>query len=268
MGSNRTSILHFRSNPSLQRVLVTEPGFICSLLEEERPIPGDAESLRVLVVEDSGPTRNLLVRALQSDRMTVETASRLSTGLREAMAGRYDVVVLDLMLPDGDGLDLCRRLRAERVLTPVLCLTARAEVGDRVRGLDAGADDYLQKPFALAELRARVRALGRRQGLTPPACVEAGSVRMDFTARRLERLGREVPLTAREWEVLEALVSRQGRVVARADLLDRVWRGNGRPASDSLDVILSRLRRKIGGEGSGCSVRTIRGEGFVFEITP
>jgi two-component system, OmpR family, response regulator len=200
--------------------------------------------------------------------MTVETATRLSTGMRQAMAARHDVIVLDLMLPDGDGLDLCRSLRAEGVLTPVLCLTARGGVADRVRGLDAGADDYMKKPFALAELRARIRALARRQGLSPPRRVEAGVVRMDFTARRLERRGMEIPLTAREWAVLEFLVSKQGRVVARSDLLDSVWHGSGRPESESLDVILSRLRRKLGGDGEGCSIRTVRGEGFVFEASP
>jgi two-component system, OmpR family, response regulator len=200
--------------------------------------------------------------------MTVETATRLSTGLRQAMAARHDVIVLDLMLADGDGLDLCRVLRAEGVLTPVLCLTARGDVADRVRGLDAGADDYMKKPFALAELRARIRALARRQGLSPPRRVEAGVVRMDFTARRLERCGREIPLTAREWAVLEVLVSKQGRVVGRSDLLDSVWHGSGRPESESLDVILSRLRRKLGGDGEGCSIRTVRGEGFVFEASP
>jgi DNA-binding response OmpR family regulator len=224
--------------------------------------------VNVLVIEDSGPTRSLLARALESDRMTVEVAARFSTGLRQAMAARHDVIVLDLMLPDGDGLDLCRLLRAEGVLTPVLCLTARGDVADRVQGLDAGADDYMKKPFALAELRARIRALARRQGLSPPKRIEAGVVRVDFTARRLERGGREIPVTAREWAVLEALAAKRGRVVGRADLLDSIWHGRGRPASDSLDVILSRLRRKLGSDAEGCSIRTIRGEGFVFEISP
>src|SRR3989441_3204146 len=187
--------------------------------------------MKVLVIEDSGPTRDLLVRALRSEQIAVETSSRLSTGLRQAMTGRHDVIVVDLMLPDGDGLDLCRRLRAEGVPTPVLCLTARGDVGDRVQGLDAGADDYMKKPFALAELRARVRALARRQGLAPPRRLEAGAVRMDFAARRLERRGREVPLTAREWAVLEALVAKRGRMVPRADLLDSIWHGSGRPES-------------------------------------
>ncbi len=141
-------------------------------------------------------------------------------------------------------------------------------MADRVQGLDAGADDYMKKPFALAELRARIRALARRQGLSPPKRVEAGVVRVDFTARRLERGGKEIPVTAREWAVLEALAAKRGRVVGRADLLDSIWHGRGRPASDSLDVILSRLRRKLGSDAGGCSIRTIRGEGFVFEISP
>ena len=125
----------------------------------------------------------------------------------------------------------------------------------------------MKKPFALAELRARIRALARRQGLTAPARVAAGALVMDFTARKLHRRGQEVPLTAREWAVLEALVAKQGRVVGRTDLLENVWHAAGRHESDSLDVILSRLRRKLGGDGEGCAIRTIRGEGFVFEVT-
>jgi len=224
--------------------------------------------VRVLVVEDNGPTRDLLVRALGSDQMTVETASRLSTGLKRAMANQHDVIVLDLMLPDGDGLELCRMIRTEGIQTPLLCLSARDDVADRVRGLDAGADDYLKKPFALAELRARIRALARRRGLSPPARIEAGSVRIDFTARRLQCGGRDVPLTAREWAVLESLAARKGRIVPRTELLDTIWRGAGRPESDSLDVILSRLRRKLGVGGDACVIRTLRGEGLVFETVP
>ncbi len=222
--------------------------------------------MRILVVEDSGPTRELLVRALEGDGVTVQTAARLSSALRSAASEEFDAIVLDLMLPDGDGLDLCRRLRAEGIATPILCLTARADVADRVRGLDAGADDYLRKPFALAELRARLRALARRRGQAPPARLAAGLVRIDFSARRLDRRGTEVPLTAREWAVLEALASRAGRVVSRLDLLEGVWHDTGRPASDSLDVIVSRLRRKLGPLEEGCAIRTVRGEGFVFEM--
>jgi DNA-binding response OmpR family regulator len=224
--------------------------------------------VRVLVIEDSAPTRDLLVRSLADAGMTVTTAARAATGLRSATTAEFDVIVLDLMLPDGDGLDVCRELRAGGIATPILCLTARAEVEDRVRGLEAGADDYLRKPFALAELQARIRALARRRGGSPAARVEAGLVLIDFTARRLSRGGREVPLTAREWAVLELLASRAGRLVTRADLLEHAWHDTTSAASDSLDVILSRLRRKLGRPEEGCGIRTVRGEGFVFETAP
>ena len=205
------------------------------------------------------------MRALEADGAVVTTAARLSSGLRHATTVEFDVIILDRMLPDGEGLDLCRRIRAEGIATPILCLTAMGEVGDRIEGLDAGADDYLRKPFALAELRARVRALGRRTGKAGPRLVEVGTVRIDFLGRRFERAGREVPLTAREWAVLQALVAKSGRVVGRRDLLEDIWHNARQSSSESLDVILSRLRRKLGRPEDGCAIRTVRGEGFVFE---
>src|SRR5262249_8740643 len=220
--------------------------------------------MKLLVIEDSGACRDLLVRALQSEQVDVESAARFSTGLRQALSMSHDVIVLDVMLPDGNGLDLSRRLRAEGVQTPVLCLTARGDVADRIVGLDAGADDYMRKPFALAELKARIRALARRHGLVPPSRLEIGGVRLDFTGRKFTRDGREVPLTAREWAVLEALAAKRGRVVPKAELLESVWHSAGRHESESLDVILSRLRRKLGCDGV-CAIRTVRGEGYLFE---
>lgn len=221
--------------------------------------------MRILIVEDHGPTRDLLVRTLEAGGAASVTAARISTGLQKVHESEFDVIILDLMLPDGDGLDFCRRIRAEGIGTPVLCLTARADVADRVQGLDAGADDYLRKPFALAELRARIRALGRRHGQAPIARITAGSTRIDFTGRKLERRGESIPLTAREWEVLEALVARSGRIVSRVDLLESIWHDAGPACSDSLDVILSRLRRKLGNPEDGCAIRTVRGAGLVFE---
>jgi DNA-binding response OmpR family regulator len=221
--------------------------------------------MRVLLVEDSAPTRDLLERSLGEAGIELVTAARLATGLRHALGEVFDVIVLDLMLPDGSGLDLCRALRSQGVTTPILCLTARAEVADRVEGLDAGADDYLRKPFALAELHARIRALARRHGQAPPARLEVGTLTIDFGARRMLRAGDEVMLTAREWAVLEVLAAQLGRVVNRADLLETVWHDGGPSSSDSLDVILSRLRRKLGGPEAGCIIRTLRGEGFVME---
>jgi DNA-binding response OmpR family regulator len=198
--------------------------------------------------------------------MIVSTAARLSSGLRQAMSEACDVIVLDIGLPDGDGLDLCRELRANGIRTPILCLTARADVAERVRGLDAGSDDYLRKPFALAELHARLRALARRGGQAPPRRIEARAIVIDFGARRFTRTGRETPLTAKEWAVLEILSARAGRLVTRDELLEGAWHDLSRAASESLDVILSRLRRKLGDEG--CTIRTVRGEGLVFEVTP
>src|SRR5882672_5318141 len=139
--------------------------------------------MRILVVEDSTPTRELLSRSLEAAGFEVTFASRVGTGRRHVEESSYDVIVLDIMLPDGSGLDLCREFRAHGVLTPILFLTARGDVEDRIAGLDAGGDDYLKKPFALAELQARLRALGRRQGLTPPARLESAGTVIDFTAR-------------------------------------------------------------------------------------
>jgi len=175
------------------------------------------------------------------------------------------VIVIDIMLPDGNGIDLCREIREWGIATPILFLSARGEVGDRVSGLDAGGDDYLRKPFALAELHARIRALGRRSGLVAPSQLQIGRNTIDFTARRLIHGEREVTLTAREWEVLELLAARIGRLVPRGEILEAAWRGAGPGSSESLDVIVSRLRRKLAGEDEPMRIRTIRGEGYVLE---
>ena len=221
--------------------------------------------MRVLVIEDSTPTRELLERSLSAAGFEVEFAARVATGRRLAEDTPFDVIVLDVMLPDGSGIDLCRDLRANGLLTPILFLTARGDVEDRIAGLDAGGDDYLKKPFALAELQARLRALGRRRGIAPPHRVETAALLIDFTARRLVRDGEEVPLTAREWGVLEMLASRSGRVVPRDELLETLWGERSASASESLDVIMSRLRRKLGENEGGCAVRTVRGAGYCFE---
>lgn len=224
--------------------------------------------MRVLVIEDSAPTRDLLVRSLEDAGMSVVTAARKATGLRQALTADHDVIVLDLMLPDGDGLDLCRELRQSGITTPILCLTARADVEDRVRGLDAGADDYLRKPFALAELQARLRALARRGGQGPTTLLEAAEWSIDFGARKLVHDGAEVPMTAREWGLLEILAARQGKVVSRLEILEIIWREANPSTSASLDVIVGRLRRKLGEDRGRFAIRTVRGEGYAFEKNP
>jgi len=169
------------------------------------------------------------------------------------------------MLPDGSGIDLCRDIRDKGIETPIMFLTARGDVADRIAGLDAGADDYMRKPFALAELQARLRALARRGGHDPPTLLKWSDGAVDFRARRLMISGREIPLTAREWKVLEILAERAGRIVSRDDLLEMAWGETGARASESLDVIMSRLRRKLGSRDGRDWIRTVRGEGYVMD---
>jgi len=221
-------------------------------------------AMRILVVEDSLETRDLLRRSLEESGHSVSLATDVASGMRAAEDGGFDLAIVDVMLPDGSGVELCRELRGRGVRVPILFLTARGEVEDRIAGLDAGGDDYLRKPFAIAELRARIRALARRRHLASPAQIRYAGVTLDFAARRLIRDERDVTLTAREWAVLDALVERVGEVVSRSDVIEAAWPKPGPGASESLDVIVSRLRRKLG-NGGGPRIRTVRGEGFVLE---
>jgi two-component system, OmpR family, response regulator len=221
--------------------------------------------MKILVVEDSRPTRELLKSSLEGARHTVAFASRYATGLKQAELDKFDVIVIDIMLPDGNGLDLCREIRELGITTPILFLSARGEVGDRIAGLDGGGDDYMRKPFSLAELHARIRALTRRPGLSARNALELGNGRADFAARRLTRDDQEIPLTAREWDVLELLAARIGRLVPRQEILELVWHDTTHASSESLDVIMSRLRRKLGPSGDREWIRTVRGEGYALE---
>jgi DNA-binding response OmpR family regulator len=215
--------------------------------------------MRLLVVDDDAELCDLLVRALERDGHSVAAASTAAEA-REAFRNEHiDVAVLDLALPDGSGIALCRELRAAQSEVPILMLTAHSEVDKRVRSLDAGADDFLGKPFAVAELRARVRALGRRRGVRASlACFKSADVRLEFSARRATRGGRNVDLTAREWAILEALAARPGRVVGRGDLLEECWGEATTAHAASLEVLIGRIRRKLGEP----VVRTLRGAGY------
>jgi DNA-binding response OmpR family regulator len=215
--------------------------------------------MRILVVDDDAAVQSAVARALRSDGHAVTTASDLAEA-RELVAGGVDMIVLDLRLPDGFGLDLCRELRRESCNAPILVLTALSQVARRVEGLDAGADDFLAKPFALAELRARVRALGRR-GATPRGLVvSVGDVVLDFAGRSAHRESKIVSLTAREWTILEVLARRSGRLVAHTDLLESVWGEVNEILADTVAVLIGRLRRKLGEQ----VIRTIRGEGYAL----
>lgn len=216
--------------------------------------------MRVLVVDDHEEVLELVERALVRDAHTVVTARSVNEARALFTAESVELVVLDLGLPDGSGEGFCRELRAGSRGPAILILTAENRVASRVRCLDAGADDYLSKPFAVAELRARVRALSRRTRGRAPKLLEKGDVRLDFSARRALRAEKEAPVTAREWAILELLAASQGRVVPRGELLEQVWQKSGEAESASLEVLIGRIRRKLGSE----LVRTVRGEGYAL----
>jgi two-component system, OmpR family, response regulator len=217
--------------------------------------------MHLLIVDDHPELLDLVQRALQRDDHLVHTAATLA-GARAAIAARTpDLLILDLALPDGTGIALCRALRREGATFPILLLTAHGEVPQRVAGLDAGADDFLAKPFAMAELRARVRALSRRGPVERASVLRLGEVELDFGGRRAALAGKEVPLTAREWSLIELFAARIGRLITRGDVLEAVWGETSESASASLDVLIARLRRKL----ALGTLRTVRGAGYVLE---
>jgi len=220
--------------------------------------------MRVLVVDDDVDVRELLLSALARDGhivIAVGTAEAAKKAIYDERGA--DVVVLDLALPDSTGIELCRSLRSAGCTTPILMLTAHSEVALRIESLDAGMDDFLGKPFAVAELCARVRALARRRstGFALP-CLERGEVELDFAARRALRQTKEVALTPREWALLESLALRRGRVVARDELLFEVWGEASDAVSASLDVLIARIRRKLAAD----VIRTLRNQGYALEM--
>ncbi|MCY2931154.1 MAG: response regulator transcription factor [Planctomycetota bacterium] len=224
--------------------------------------------MRVLLVEDYPPLQKSLAKGLREAGFAVDATGDGNEGLWYARNGQYDAIILDLMLPGLDGLSLLRRLRQEGRPTHVLILTAKDTVGDRVAGLDAGADDYLVKPFAFEELLARVRALVRRTYQQKAPLLEAGGLRIDTVARRVWRGEEEIVLTAREFALLEYLAVRAGQVVARTDIWEHLYEFDSEAASNVVDVYVGYLRRKIDREGEPSTIRTVRGAGYVLESRP
>ncbi|HEU5077448.1 MAG TPA: response regulator transcription factor [Polyangiaceae bacterium] len=216
--------------------------------------------MRILVVDDNEELQDLVGRSLASDGNQTVGATTVSQAWHELESNRVDLMVLDLGLPDGTGIALCRRLREARNTLPILVLTANRAVAAHVECLDAGADDYLGKPFAVAELRARVRALARRAQPSERELLVIGDCRLDFRARSAVVAGRQAPVTTREWAILELLMTRRGSIVTREELLQSAWGRVDASARTSLDVLISRIRRKL---GVGI-VRTVRGEGYVL----
>jgi two-component system OmpR family response regulator len=222
--------------------------------------------MRLLVVEDDVKLLRALERGLQREGYTVDAARTGDEAVAQASRHDYDAVVLDLMLPGRDGFSVCRALRDTSRWMPVLMLTARAEVSERIRGLDAGADDYLVKPFDFGELLARLRALIRRGPSEPAAVVSVGDLVIEPSTRVVTRAGRQVELTAREFDLLAFLARHPGRVVSRTQLLAHVWDDNHQEASNVVDVYVGYLRRKLEQPSGRPLIRTVRGVGFVLEF--
>jgi two-component system OmpR family response regulator len=218
--------------------------------------------MRVLVVEDDPKMGALLRRGLLEEGHATDVARAGDDALWMAQAVEYDAIVLDVMLPGLDGFEVCRRLRSDGVWSPVLMLTARDAVEDRVAGLDAGADDYLRKPFSFSELLARLRALARRGAAERPTVVEVGELRLDPAARRVWRDGAEITLSAKEFALLEAFMHRPDQVLSRNRLLEHAWDFAYEPRSNVVDVYVRYLREKIDRPFGRTNLETVRGTGY------
>jgi two-component system OmpR family response regulator len=218
--------------------------------------------MRLLIVEDDVKMAALVRRGLIEEGATVDVAQSGEDALWMAASTQYDAVVLDVMLPGIDGFETCRRLRGDGIWTPVLLLTARDAVEDRVAGLDGGADDYLTKPFSFAELSARLRALARRGQKERPAVLEVGGLRLDPASREAWRDGQTIDLSAKEFALLESFMRRPGEVLSRLDLLEHAWDFSYDNRSNVIDVYVRYLREKIDRPFGVKSIETVRGAGY------
>ena len=224
--------------------------------------------MRVLVVEDDQEAARLLARGLREEGGVVDVAHSGETGDEMASVNSYDAIVLDWLLPDRDGIAVCRSLRASGLHVPILLLTARDAVEDRVLGLNAGADDYLTKPFAFAELLARLHALLRRSELTRPVLLTVGDLTLDPLSHVVTRGGAPISLTPREYAILETLMRRAGEVVSRVHLGESVWENDLDSLTNLVDVHMSHLRRKVDRGGMPPLIHTVRGYGYRLGPAP
>jgi DNA-binding response OmpR family regulator len=221
--------------------------------------------MRLLIVEDDSVAAELLAKGFRENAYAVDVAPDGLAALQRALVYEYDLVVLDVLLPGIDGLEVCRRLRKRGVAVPVIMLTARWGVEERVAGLDAGADDYLPKPFHFSELLARVRALLRRGPVLGPTVQKVGDLSIDTRTRRVERNGKPIELTAKEYTLLAYMTRHQGQVVSRTDISEHVWDEHFDPTSNVIDVYVQRLRRKIDDGHAQRLIHTRRGAGYVLD---
>jgi DNA-binding response OmpR family regulator len=221
--------------------------------------------MRILVVEDEPRMANVIAKGLREQSYAVDVVEDGDAGLYQTSLNDYDLIVLDVLLPQRDGYEVCRELRARGDSTPILMLTARASVDDRITGFDAGADDYLTKPFSFRELVARVRALLRRESKLRPEVFEVSDLVVDSASHRVTRASKEVQLTAKEYALLEYLAHRQGELVSRTDIAAHVWDDSFDPFSNTIEVYMNRLRRKIDSAHPVKLLHTRRGEGYILE---
>jgi two-component system OmpR family response regulator len=230
----------------------------------------NTQMMRILVVEDEERLARLISRVLVEEGYAVETEANGRQALMRALADEYDLLIVDWMLPELSGVQLVKRLRAAEVGTPAIMLTARDQIEDRVEGLDAGADDYLPKPFAFPELLARVRALARRPWGEEKdgAILGAGDVTLDPVRHVVRHRGQTVDLTAKEFALLATLLQRPGQVFTRPVLLDTVWGASPEVYTNVVDLYVSYLRKKLDGDGDASHIRTVRGVGYTFEPQP
>jgi len=221
--------------------------------------------MRILVVEDEKKLADFIRRALREDGHAVDVSHDGDEGGELALRGDYDAMVLDLQLPRRDGLSILRDLRSEKKRTPVVILTARDGVRDRIRGLDEGADDYVTKPFSLDELRARVRAVLRRGSAASPALLQFRDLSMNLVRRKVVRGAREVVLTPRQFSLLEYFLRNPERVLTRTSIAEHVWDFNFEWRSNVVDVVVNKLRRKVDGPGEPRLIHTVRGAGYILQ---
>jgi two-component system OmpR family response regulator len=214
--------------------------------------------MRILTIEDDGLLGQAVRDQIVADGHSADWVTRLADAEAARRTGVFDLVLLDLMLPDGRGLDFLKALRAAGDVTPVIVLTARDQISDRIAALDAGADDYLVKPFDLAELSARIRAVGRRYAGNPNPLVSVGDLDVDLAARSIHRAGRPIRLTGREWSLFEAFVQHPNQLISKARLEERLYSFDDEIESNTIEVYVARLRKKLG----AAAIETVRGMGY------
>ena len=225
-------------------------------------------AVRILLVEDESRVAGFIAKGLREQSYAVDIASDGEQALYQAAVNQYDIVILDVMLPVKDGHTVCRELRGAGFRTPILMLTARGAVDDRVEGLDSGADDYLAKPFDFKELLARLRALLRRSAALRPQVLRVADLTLNTASHAATRAGKPVSLTAKEYALIEFLVLNQGRVVGREQIAQHVWDENFDPFSNVIDVYIKRLRSKLDTGFSRRLIHTRRGEGYILSAQP